>query len=434
MNKPTLLFLAALAGYTCAGCNPGNGNSVMPREDTWDRTLGFLLYVEAHVTPSEVQANSPNYAFVWNVWNGVNWADDFRATNSQSNLGWYTLPFVDEQDGRPDPLPPGGDTPESRQRTLQWWMFEADGTGHPDWILYRCDGVTPAYFAYDPPNTSPNMPLDFTNPAVVDWQLRAALDGVSSTATALSFDFFSPANLSHACGVYRDGQWVQLFTGGDIDVPYHDAVFAWAREARRRLADQPYPKGVVVNCPPVPAFEEPTIVALGASVDGVLDEYGFTYYDEDTRDVWWPIKIRRMIELQNAGLAYYSVNYIERFPPTQEELNWILGSFLMAREHSAYIVITEQPTETYLYPTWPHLPEYDVSVGHPCAEMTMSQGVYVRDFSKGLVLVNPSRSDSFTVTLPPGNFTDLDGGPLAGNVLLAPLAGKVLVSSQDRCR
>jgi hypothetical protein len=433
MNKPTLLFLAALAGYTSAGCDRGRPGSVMPMKDSWDRTLGFLLYVEAHVTPSEVQANSPNYAFVWNVWNGVNWADDFRATNSQSNLGWYTLPFVDDQDGRPDPLPPGGDTPASRQRTLQWWMYEVNGTGHPDWILYQCDGLTPAYFAYDPPNTSPNMPLDFTNPAVVDRELRAALGRASSTATALSFDFFSPRNLSHACGIYRDGQWVQLFTGESFDPLFSEAVFNWAREVRSGLALQKNPKGLVVNSPPT-SYEDDEVAELIASVDGILDEEGFTYYGWGRSYVDWQLKLRRMAEVQNQGVAYYSVNYVNRFPPTQDELNWILGSFLIGREHSAYIVITEKPTDTLLYPPWPHLPEYDVDFGHPCGAMTMSQGVYARDFSKGMALVNPSRSDSFTVALPPGNFTDLHGGPVAGNVFLGPLAGEVLVSSQDRCR
>jgi hypothetical protein len=401
-------------------------------EDSWNRTLGFLMYVEAHVTSSEVQANSPNYAFVWDVWNGVNWADDFRATNSQSNLGWYTLPFVDDQDGRPDPLPPGGDTPASRQRTLQWWMYEVDGTGHPDWILYQCDGLTPAYCVYDPPNTSPNMPLDFTNPAVVDWELRDALDRVPSTATALSFDFFSPRNLSHACGIYRDGRWVQLFTGESFDPLFNEAVFNWAREVRSGLALQKNPKGLVVNSPPT-SYEDDEMAELIASVDGILDEEGFTYYGWDRSYVNWRLKVRRMVEVQNQGVAYYSVNYVNRYPPTEDELNWILGSYLMGREHFAYVVIMEDTVGNYLYPAWPHLAEYDAAIGHPCGPMGPAQGVYVRDFSHGMSAVNPSDSIWYTVTLPPSNFTDLYGAPIEGEVTLGPLSGQVLLSADERC-
>src|SRR2546429_9873306 len=38
---------------------------------------------------------------------------------------------------------------------------------HPDWVLYKCDRVTPAYEFGDP-----NMPLDFANPALVSWQIQ----------------------------------------------------------------------------------------------------------------------------------------------------------------------------------------------------------------------------------------------------------------------
>jgi hypothetical protein len=38
---------------------------------------------------------------------------------------------------------------------------------HPDWILYKCDRVTPAY-EFD----NPNMPLDFANPALESWQIQ----------------------------------------------------------------------------------------------------------------------------------------------------------------------------------------------------------------------------------------------------------------------
>jgi hypothetical protein len=427
MNKLTLLFFVALTGYTF-GCKPG-GNSVMPMQDSWNRTLGFMLYVDARATHSEIQANSPNYSYVFDA---EDTADDFRATNPRSNLGTYVTAFLDDQIGRPDPLGPGGDTPASRLRTLQWWMYEADGVGHPDWILYQCDRVTPAYQIDWPPNTIPNMPLDLTNPAVIDWKLKK-LETAPSTITALSVDYFAIPNVNHACGVYRDGEWVQLFSGDvQYDPAYDAAVFHWAREVRKRLAPQRYPKGLVVNCPPVSVFDDEVVASLLANVDGILDEYGFT--DFDSRDSRWPVKIRRIIEVQNQGVAYYSVNYVDSFPPTQEQLSWMLASFLMAKEHSAYITITERVHDIFPHPSWPHLPEYDVDVGHPCGEMTTSQGVYVRDFNNGMALVNPSSSDSFTVALPPGNFTDLHGSPVAGDIFMGPLSGKVLVSSVNRCR
>jgi hypothetical protein len=309
-------------------------------------------------------------------------------------------------------------------------MFEADGVGHPDWILYQCDGVTPAYQLDDDPSTLPNMPLDFTNPAVIDWKLQN-LETAPSSVTALSMDYFTPGNWSRACGVYRDGEWVQLFPAGDDDPSYEVAAVAYAREIRSRLAAQRYPKGLVVNTVPVTVYDPELLGRLLANVDGVIDEYGFTAFD--SRNGWWPLKIQRMIDVQNRGVAYYSVNYLDTTPPTQEQLNWILGSFLMARQHSAYMVITEHNYDIFPHPSWPHRPEYDVDVGHPCGEMTRSQGVYVRDFSNGMSVVNPSDYVSYAFTLPPGNFTDLYGTPVENDIFLEPLTAKVLVSAEPRC-
>jgi hypothetical protein len=278
----------------------------------------------------------------------------------------------------------------------------------------------------------PNVPLDFTNPAVIDWQVQETKD-MRPALTAFSADLVHLINLNHACGVYRNGQWVQLFSGEDYDPAYEAAMLNWIREIRSRLAAHRYPKGLVINCPPNSAYDDEQIASIVANVDGILDEEGFTFFALGRGNVEWLLKLRRMIEIQNQGVAFYSVNYVNNFPPTQEEVNWILGSFLMGREHSAYIVITEDVVENYFGPTWPHLPEFDQDVGHPCSAMTASQGIYVRDFSKGMAVVNPSNTSSYMFTLPPGNFTDLYGAPVEGDIFLEPLSGKVLVSAEARC-
>ena len=45
---------------------------------------------------------------------------------------------------------------------LAYWK-----AAHPDWVLYRCDRSTPA-LQYG----NPNIPFDFTNPAVINWQVQ----------------------------------------------------------------------------------------------------------------------------------------------------------------------------------------------------------------------------------------------------------------------
>jgi len=66
--------------------------------------------------------------------------------------------------------------------------------------------------------------------------------------------------------------------------------------------------------------------------------------------------------------------------------------------------------------------------------MTSTQNVYVRDYSKGLAVVNPSRATSYTFALPEGSFRDLYGNQIEDqSFVLEPLTGKVLLSSEDRC-
>ncbi|HME91431.1 MAG TPA: hypothetical protein VKE49_08400, partial [Myxococcaceae bacterium] len=83
---------------------------------------------------------------------------------------------------------------------------------------------------------------------------------------------------------------------------------------------------------------------------------------------------------------------------------------------------------------WPHLSQYDENIGYPCASMTTVENVYVRNYSRGLVVVNPSASSSYAFTLPPGRFRDLYGNPIEGpGFILQPMTGRVLLSSTDRC-
>jgi hypothetical protein len=71
------------------------------------------------------------------------------------------------------------------------------------------------------------------------------------------------------------------------------------------------------------------------------------------------------------------------------------------------------------------VPEYNTltsteQIGTPTDSYYPNQGVYRRDFTNGLVLVNPSSKSSFTVTLPPGTWKDLYGHTEGPTVTLEP--------------
>jgi len=228
---------------------------------------------------------------------------------------------------------------------------------------------------------------------------------------------------------------VQLFTGARVDPAYSAAVINWANRIRTGLHSRPSPQGFVPNCPLFLSYPDAAISALLENIDGLLDEEGFTWYGlgrlEGIDDIWVN-KIRNMIAVQDRGIAYYSMNYVDAFPPTREELEWILGSFLMGKGHSAYLLITLNPPLGSFGPRWPHLPQYEQNIGHPCAPMAWTQNVYVRDYSRGMAVVNLSGGRQ-TLQLPPGAFRDLDGIAVGSAVVLEPVTGKVLLSPADRC-
>jgi len=409
------------------------GQSVTPMPDSWGRTIGFLDFSQPDMTETEILLNARNYSFVFGGL--LSQLGMFRATNPDINIARYMVGFLDDHNARPDSYPGGRseDTPERRARTLLWWNTEVDGVGHPDWILYRCDGVTPAYWLYDDGSTLPSMPLDISNPNVADWLLRNSEEPGFSTLFA---DLVYLENYTLACGIWRNGEWVQLFTGEPVDPAFSSAVLDWARRLSAGLHSRPSPRGFVPNCPLYPSYRDDAIAELIANVDGLLDEEGFTAYGSKriylSENVWLN-KIRNMVAVQNQGVPFYSMNYVATFPPSQDEVEWVLGSFLMGREHSAYLLMTLSPELGDYGPHWPHLPQYDEDIGHPCGAMTSTQNVYVRDFSKGMAVVNPSGDTRYTFQVPEGNFRDVYGNPIGSVLVLEPVTGKVLLTDSERC-
>ena len=74
---------------------------------------------------------------------------------------------------------------------------------------------------------------------------------------------------------------------------------------------------------------------------------------------------------------------------------------------------------------WPAM--YDVNLGTALGSRRAWNGLIRRDFSGGMVLINPPNSASVTVDLP-GNFTDLNGNPLT-TITLAGRQGAILLGT-----
>ncbi|MGI8824504.1 MAG: hypothetical protein ACR2JC_02450, partial [Chloroflexota bacterium] len=115
------------------------------------------------------------------------------------------------------------------------------------------------------------------------------------------------------------------------------------------------------------------------------------------------------------------------------DLQWALANYLLVKYKHTYFWWGGAAQYGYA----PFLQrEEEAQIGSPADDFYASQNVYMRDFSNGLALVNPSSRSPFTISLPAGRYQDLYGNaistytmqPHSGLVLLHAMKGR----QQDR--
>ncbi len=373
--------------------------------DTWYNIHAFLTFDGAISKPVDV---SNRYDFVWGA--EVNHAQALISGNPNIFLTYY-MPFHRDV---------GTFTQNGPVSRPAYWK-----STHPDWILYKCDRVTPAYEYGDL-----SMPLDFANPALVTWQIQTyAMPASVSRYKGIATDNVNLENLFGACGVYKDGKWVQRYTGQLDDPQWRADVITWLTRMHKALHDLPHPMALIPNLsfgglgPVEPS--NPLLQQVLSNVDGVLDEAGFTNFGQGyLSDDDWLLRIELMETVQKQDKPYYVVN---RFPSVgPAEIQWALASYLMGKEHTCALFISA--ARGYGTDAWHK--EFYARIGRPSDSMYQWQHVYVRDYSRGLSIVNPSAKNTYTVTLNAFHrYVDLYNNPVGPTIKMPPHSGIVLLLS-----
>src|SRR5579863_6492792 len=155
--------------------------------DTWSNIHPYIIF-DGEITASAATQNAYRYNFVWGTDKPLAW----KAGNPAIITSFY-VPF-------------DGDFTMSRD--LTWWK-----ANHPNWILYKCDHKTLANLGGDK-----NVPLDISNPAVVQWQMKTyAPLMIRDGYDALAEDIVDLTNATGGCGVFVNGVWTQRFSGLPAD-------------------------------------------------------------------------------------------------------------------------------------------------------------------------------------------------------------------------
>jgi Hypothetical glycosyl hydrolase family 15 len=370
-----------------------------PFIDTWDNIHTFQTF-DYHISHPSTNANG--YDFVWGA--GLGHVAGFRSANPNIFLTFY-IPF--NRDWGTFPV-------STTLHSLAYWQ-----ANHPDWILYKCDRVTPAYTS-----SSPIVPLDFTNPAVLFWQIQTYAQPASVNGyDGLAVDNIVLPNFSGACGAYRNGHWVQHFSGRLDDPQWRAAIINWLKQMQQALHHLQRPLALIANFYiGNVSFTDPQIQQLATYSDGLLDEDGFTLSGKGyLTDDQWVQRVQFMESVQRQQKPYY---IIDLFPSVgQAQIQWALASYLMGKEHAAALFISMPGGygNEHLYN------EYFAQIGAPSNSMYQAQNVYFRNYSHGLSIINPSATNTYTVTLNGGNYIDLYGNPISQIVTIPPHSGLVLL-------
>jgi len=381
----------------------------LPFADTWSDVHLFQSFT-FHLNQPKLIADVAKYNdFIWGV--EPYKVAAFRAENPQALLGYY-IP-LNRDHGSFD------DEDLGRQHDLAYWQ-----AFHPDWVLYKCDRVTPVKLFHDP-----NISLDMTNPDVINWQIQTyALPASTTGYDVLSVDNLNLENLFGACGFYRNGQWVQRYTGALNDQQYRLDLLGWITAMQKAIRALPRPLALIANIgygPNAPSLKDPILRQIVDHLDGVLDEKGFTDYGAGyTTNESWTQTVQFIQDIQQLDKPYYIVDEFGTSVLNNDEIQWGLASYLMCKDHMASLFMSRIQD----YGSDLRREEYGAHIGTPQGNMYSAQNVYWRNYSNGKVIVNASNVYDHTITLDASTYIDIYGNHVSQTITLPPHSGLILLS------
>ncbi|HEV2339894.1 MAG TPA: putative glycoside hydrolase, partial [Patescibacteria group bacterium] len=309
-------------------------------------------------------------------------------------------------------------------------------SNHPDWIEYQCDKTTIAYAfgqTYD-------IPLDTSSPAVLSWLESTFYSPAAQSGNFqhLDFDNFQMTNggswsgqrCGHWTGAQGSSTWVQQYSGTNSDPNYRANEIKMAQNLQSWLHAN-YPSVIFAANFSYDNNYPTDSDSLLSHVDLLFDEQGFSngnkgppfYFADST----WLAKAQHMLNFINAGHAWQDINQFGTpfSTLTTADKQWALANYLLLKSNASWIYICG-PQE---YGTLLIAPEYSAPIGRPLNTMTQSQNVWTRNYSNGLVIVNPSSTQSIAVKVTANHYKDLYGKVISGSTIsLGAHTGIVLLS------
>ncbi len=435
-------FVAALLLFmTFCSLQPvAKPSRVVSAKEPPSARIRLLQVFDYAMTEQQATAAAPRYDVVWG--SGIGRAG---ATARAWQLGNPRLLnaryFVQESDNTP-----------ISGHDLAWWQ-----TNHPTWILYDCDTQDhPTRTVAYQPKLNDDVPLDITNPSVVQYQIRSVGDyAIAHGYNAIAADqvlFFN--NMGNqvpgyfGCGTYdANGNFVRRYhmnasghTFPNRDPQWKHDTAAWVVRAKRLLHTDPvlapHHLKLIVNHP-AGRLDDPDERTILANVDATLDETGFSSYGGYLRS---PSLFKTTLDYMEYAQSHgVGMLIIDKFAAPDDvtplQLEYSIATYLIGNEGSAYLMVS--PSNGY--GSEQYHPEYATNVGTPCGKYFGGAGydkqnpnVYYRKFSNAIVVVNSgsfTRPSELARLSARKSYLDLTGRPVSLPLAVDSADGYVLLTT-----
>ena len=111
---------------------------------------------------------------------------------------------------------------------------------------------------------------------------------------------------------------------------------------------------------------------------------------------------------------------------------WILANYLLVKNDCTYMYMEGySPNVGQDYGRLILFPEYKIKIGHAISDMFKTQGVWERNYSGGLVIVNPY-DHAAKVELPQGDWKNVNHHRVRDVIRLPRNSGQILLNTPGR--
>ncbi len=399
--------------------------------------IGLLQVFDYAMTAEQATAAAPRYDVIWGsgIGNKGATARAWQLGNPHLLNARY---FVQESDNKP-----------ISGHDLAWWE-----SNHPTWILYDCDTEDhPTRTVAYQPKLNEDVPLDITNPAAIEYQIRsvgnyAVAHGYNAIAADQVLFFNNMGNQLpgyFGCGTYdSNGNFVRRYrknpaghTFPNRDPQWKHDTAAWVVSAKHFIQSDPalatHHLKLIVNHP-AGKLDDPDERTVLANVDATLDETGFSSYGGYQRA---PNLFKTTLDYVEYAQAHrVRMLLIDKFAARDDvapaELEYSIATYLMGNEGALYLMVS--PSNGYGSEQYHR--EYATDIGAPCGRYyggprydARNPHVYYRKFSHAIAIVNSgsfTRPSEMAHLSAAKSYVDLDGRPVALPLVVNSAEGYVL--------